>query len=113
MKTVKFTLAICLLLMICLIVTTNSQSAPPGRGGPFQDILNQLDSIQTQLNGIQSQLSNPPSAPWSQKFPTAERFVVLADFNNEAVLDRETELVWEKAPYCSGTPNFCTDFDFY
>lgn len=38
----------------------------------------------------------PPT--WSTKIPGAERFVVLADFNNEAVLDKETGLVWEKAP---------------
>lgn len=35
---------------------------------------------------------------WSQKLPTATRFVVLTDWNSEAVLDRETGLVWEKEP---------------
>ena len=34
----------------------------------------------------------PPT--WSIKLPAAERFVILADFNNEAVLDKETGLVW-------------------
>jgi hypothetical protein len=38
----------------------------------------------------------PPA--WSIKLPASERFVVLADFNNEAVLDKETGLVWEKSP---------------
>lgn len=33
---------------------------------------------------------------WSQKLPTATRFVVLTDWGNQAVLDRETGLVWEK-----------------
>ena len=32
---------------------------------------------------------------WGRKFPTSERFVVLASFNNEAVLDKETQLVWQ------------------
>ena len=34
---------------------------------------------------------------WDQKLTTS-RFVVLANWNDEAVLDRETGLVWEKAP---------------
>jgi hypothetical protein len=36
----------------------------------------------------------PPT--WSIKLPASERFVVLSDFNNEAVLDKETGLVWQK-----------------
>ena len=35
---------------------------------------------------------------WSQKLPAATRFVVLTDWNNEAVLDRNTGLVWERSP---------------
>jgi hypothetical protein len=36
---------------------------------------------------------------WSVKIDDgAERFKVLANFNKEAVLDTETQLVWEKAP---------------
>ena len=32
---------------------------------------------------------------WSTRIDTPRRFVVLKDFNGEAVLDRETNLVWE------------------
>ena len=35
---------------------------------------------------------------WDQKLPASTRFVVLSDWNSEAVLDRNTGLVWEKAP---------------
>ena len=40
---------------------------------------------------------------WSKKLPcdsttNCPRFEILADFNNEAVLDKETGLVWQKSP---------------
>jgi hypothetical protein len=42
----------------------------------------------------------PPS--WNKKLPASERFEILAEFNNEAVLDKETGLVWEKSPSTNG-----------
>jgi hypothetical protein len=43
---------------------------------------------------------------WNQKLPcttktNCPRFVVLSDWNNKAVLDRETGLIWEKSPSTS------------
>ena len=39
-----------------------------------------------------------PTPSWDQQIPAAQRFIVLSNWNNEAVLDRETGLVWQRTP---------------
>ena len=40
-----------------------------------------------------------PLQSWDKKIDDADaRFVVLSDFDGDAVLDRETQLVWHRAP---------------
>jgi hypothetical protein len=39
-----------------------------------------------------------PQPAWDRKLPASFRFYVLSNWNNEAVLDKETGLVWERTP---------------
>ena len=46
------------------------------------------------------------SQSWSEAFQGQGRLAVLNQFNDEAVLDRETGLVWQLAPREEGLANF-------
>jgi hypothetical protein len=63
-------------------------------------------SAQTFQNG--PYYANPS---WDQQIPAAQRFIVLTNWNNEAVLDRETGLVWQRAPALSGEHNWFFSID--
>ena len=54
----------------------------------------------------QSQEAAPPifsgvTQNWDTKLPNDARFTILPDFNNQAVRDNETGLVWERSPSSS------------
>ena len=43
---------------------------------------------------------------WDQQLPATTRFIVLINWGDNAVLDRETGLVWERTPANSGFTGF-------
>jgi hypothetical protein len=96
MKRAVLVVAPCL-LSIALLTPTTAGGQPTG---PVEDLRTALGEIQTQLDGIEEQIGNLPPT-WSRKLAASERFVVLSDFGGEAVLDRETGLVWEQSPSTS------------
>jgi hypothetical protein len=51
---------------------------------------------------------------WDQKLPSASRFIILSDWDNAAILDKETGLVWQRSPSTIAVTwvqasNYCTN----
>ncbi len=64
------------------------------------NLLNKLNEIQTPLEDIDAATSEACPDSWKKVLPASERFELV--MNDEAVLDKETCLVWERSP--SATP---------
>src|SRR5262249_20915800 len=59
---------------------------------------NPFKQIMTKLDNILAKLSAAPSAGGGTANQALPRFTVLADYNNAAVRDNSTGLVWEQTP---------------
>lgn len=71
---------------------------------PFTQILHKLDRILSKLDGDSG--SGNHTLRWDSNYPSSSRFVTLAAFHHQAVLDKNTGLVWEQAPDATFSGNW-------
>jgi hypothetical protein len=99
-RTKSFAFGLSAIAIIAGLMLIAVGGAKGDSGNPIERTLTKLDEILAKLNDAASGEVNH-TLRWDQNFAGANRFTVLPAFLNQAVLDKNTGLVWEQTPSSS------------